>query len=89
MEKCISYLDTPEDELHHVLGFYGDREEIKTILGLKHYFVDIYNEDGMNTFRYVCIENHPHTPPVTSAPILWDFFKKFHRDSASGKVIAE
>ncbi|MCC8098893.1 MAG: hypothetical protein LIO78_02355 [Clostridiales bacterium] len=51
MEKCISYLNTPEDELHHVLGFYGDTEEIREIHGLKHYIVNIYNRDGLNAFR--------------------------------------
>ena len=55
MEKCISYLDKPEDELHHVLGFYGDTEEIREIHGLKHYIVNIFNESGLNAFRYVCL----------------------------------
>lgn len=89
METCISYLDKPEDELHHVLGFYGDREEIKTIKGLKHYCIDIWNRDGLNVFRYVALENHPHTVPATAAEMLWDFFKQFKRDSATGKIIQE
>lgn len=89
MEKCISFLDTPEDELHHVLGFYGDKEKIETIGGLKYYFADIYNEDGINAFRYVVIENHPHTTPAGSAKLLWDFFKSFRRDRATGRIIAD
>ena len=89
MEKCISYLDKPEDELHHVLGFYGDREEIKTLLGVKHYCIDMWNRDGLNVFRYVVVENHPHQVPMTAANLLWDFFKQFKRDHATGKIIAD
>lgn len=89
MDKCLAYLDTPEDELHHVLGFYGDKEEIHTELGLKHYQLDLWNTDGINAFRYVAIENHPHTPPITSAKYMWDFFKQFRRDTATGKIKQE
>lgn len=89
MEKCLSYLDKPEDELHHVLGFYGDTEEICEIHGLKHYFVNIFNKDGLNAFRYVVLENYPHVPPPAGAPILWDFFKQFRRDQATGKIICD
>ncbi len=89
IEKCLSYLDHPEDELHHVLGFYGDREEIRTIYGLKHYCVDIMNADGINAFRYIVLENHPHQIPVTAGEFVWDFFKRFRRSKLSGKIVEE
>lgn len=89
MERCISYLNKEEDELHHVLGFYADREEICEIHGLKHYFADIFNKDGIDAFRYVVIENYPHVVPPAGAPILWDFFRQFRRDQATGKIVCD
>lgn len=88
-EKCISYLNTPEDELHHVVGFYGDKEEIAEYFGYKHYIVDIWNKDKINAFRYVVVENSPHWPPVMMARLVWDFFKQFRRDSLTGKIVAD
>jgi hypothetical protein len=86
IDRCLSYLEAEDDELHHALGFYGDTEEIKIYHGLKHYTVNIWNHSKINAFRYVVIENHPHITPVTMAPLVWDFFKKFRRDSVTGKI---
>ncbi len=88
-EKCISYLNTPEDELHHILGFYGDSEEIVKFFDSKHYVINIWNRDGINAFRYVAVENGPHWPPVMMAKLMWDFFKQFRRDSLTGKIVEE
>ncbi len=89
MEKCISYLDAPADDLHHVLGFYGDRELTETKLGLRHWTVDIFNSDGIDAFRYTVVENHPHAVPCHSAEMLWPFFKQFRRDTATGRIVAD
>ena len=88
METCISYLEKPEDELHHVLGFYGDTEEIREICGLKHYIVNIYNKNGLGVFRYICLDNYPHFVPPAGGPLLWEFFKQFKRDKATGRIVA-
>lgn len=85
-QKCISYLDHPEDELHHAVGFYGDEEHTETHFGYRHYVVNINNKDGINTFRYVVVENSPHSWPITTAELLWDFFRQFRRDTESGKI---
>jgi hypothetical protein len=89
MAKCISYLKKPEDELHHVTGFYGDKEEIIRYFGYRHYIINIWNKDGVNAFRYVVVENHPHWPPLMMARLMWDFFKQFRRDSLTGKIVEE
>jgi pimeloyl-ACP methyl ester carboxylesterase len=86
---CIGYGDTPEDELHHVLGIYGDREEIQLHYGYKHYVVDIWNESGIHAFRYVSVENTPHWPYLMMAEMAWDFFRQFRRDSQTGKIVEE
>lgn len=86
---CISYLNTPEDELHHVLGFYGDKEEIAWHYGYKYYTLNIWNRDNLNAFRYVAVENNPHWPPVLMAELLWDFFRQFRRDSGTGRIVEE
>ncbi|MGL5436770.1 MAG: hypothetical protein ACRDBO_15415 [Lachnospiraceae bacterium] len=88
-ERCIAYLNTPEDELHHILGFYGDAEKIESYYGYKHYISDIWNADGINAFRYVAVENSPHWVPVMTGPLVWDFFRQFRRDRQTGKIITE
>lgn len=88
-EVCLSYLRTPEDELHHMLGFYGDREWIERYYGYKHYMVDIDNRDGVLAFRYVAVENSPHWIPVMMGQLVWNFFKQFRRDSKTGKIVME
>lgn len=86
---CLGYENTPEDELHHILGFYGDKEEIQMYYGYKHYTVDIFNKDGMNAFRYVAVENSPHWPPVMLGELVWAFFRQFRRDTATGKIVVD
>jgi len=86
---CISYLDHPEDEFHHLLGFYGDEEKVLKFYGYKHYMANIWNRDGVNAFRYVVIENSPHMIPITTAVLVWDFFKQFRRDQYTGKLIVD
>lgn len=88
-DKCIAYLDTPEDELHHALGFYGDKEEIQIFHGYKHFTIDINNCDGINAFRYVAVENSPHWPPVMMGELVWNFFKQFRRDAVTGKIVVD
>ena len=88
-ETCIGYRDTPEDELHHVVGCYGDRERIEELYGVKHYMIDIFNRDGIDAFRYIVVANTNHWPPVTTGELIWDFFKQFRRDSATGKIVAD
>lgn len=86
MGQCISYLNSPEDEFHHLLGFYGDREHVELHWGYRHYIADIHNREGLEVFRYVVVENSPHWPPVMMGQMAWDFFKRFRRDQVTGKL---
>lgn len=86
-ERCLSFANTSEDELHHVLGIYGDRESINYYFGYKHYTVDIFNHDGLNAFRYVSVENCPHWPYLMMGELAWEFFSQFRRDSHSGRIV--
>lgn len=85
-EKCISYLNSTNDELHKNIGFYGDREQTMNFYGYNHWRVDIDNKDGLNAFRYVVVENSGHHWPVMAAKLGWDFMKQFKRNSQSGKI---
>ncbi len=89
VDKCLSYSEATNDELHHVLGFYGDREEIVTHFGYKHYIINIDNADGINAFRYVAVENSPHVPGVMLGELVWGFFKQFRRDYTTKKIVQE
>lgn len=88
-ERCRSFQDTPEDELHHVLGIYGDRERTEVHYGYKHYTVDMWNRDGIHAFRYVSVENCPHWPYLMMGELAWNFFKQFWRDSATGRIVED
>lgn len=86
---CIGYLQDEKDELHHVVGFYGDKEEIQLHYGYKHYIVDIWNRDRIHAFRYVVVENSPHAWPVMAAEMTWEYFRQFRRDVVSGKIVMD
>lgn len=86
---CIGYLHKEQDELHHAVGFYGDKEETQIHYGYKHYVVDIKNQEGMDAFRYVVVENSPHAWPLMTAYMTWDFFRNFRRDTATGKIVVD
>ena len=88
-EKCLGYLLQPEDTLHHTIGIYGDREEIRTYYGYRHYVVDIDNADGIHAFRYITVENSPHWPYVMMGELAWEFFRKFRRDTKTGKIVQD
>ncbi len=87
--KCLSYASTPEDEFHYVMGFYADEEKIEYYCGHKHYVANIYNEEGLNTFRYIVWDNGVHTFPVSMGELIWSYFKQFRRDSATGKIVSD
>lgn len=88
-ERCLDYARTPEDELHHAVGFYGDDERIALLLGVKHYMVDIFNREGIDAFRYIVVDNTNHWPPVNLGALIWDFFRRFRRDSGTGNIIED
>lgn len=86
---CIGYAEHPEDEYHYLMGFYGDKEEVKEFYGWKHYFADCYDGEGRNTFRVVAVENFGHWQSLMMARLCWDFFQQFRRDPETGKLYQE
>lgn len=87
--RCIGYLENADSELHRIVGFYGDREREERILGVSHWIVDIDDEDGLNAFRYVVVENAPHAWPVTAGQLGWDFMKMYRRDTRTGRIVVD
>ena len=88
-ETCIAYQQTPEDELHHVLGFYGDREEVREYYGIQHFICDKKRKDGMLAYRCVGVDNSPHWPLLTMAELSWGFFRNYRRDLDSGRIVED
>ncbi len=86
---CLGYRNTPDDVLHHKLGFYGDEETIKMIGGVPHYIADIKNSDGILAFRYCGIDNFPHWPSPYLAELTWDFLRRYRRDSKTGRIVED
>lgn len=88
LDRCLSFADHPEDVFHHKLGIYGDQEWEEVYFGCKHYFLNSFNKDGLNTFRMVVVDNFPHWQSVKMAQLCWDFFRQFRRDVQTGKLIS-
>ena len=85
--RCIAYLDTPDDELHHVNGVYADREEIRTIGGLKHYISGFTCREGWESYVWITVENTEHWPQVTLGELAWEYLKQFRRDPVTKKIV--
>lgn len=88
-KTCIGFRQTPEDELHYVLGFYGDAEEIREYYGIRHYICDKRNAQGMTAYRYVGVDNSPHWPPLLLAELSWEFLRNYRRDHITGRVVID
>ena len=86
-DRCLAFAGQPEDEFHHLLGIYGDREAVTEYFGWKHYVLNSFNAAGINTFRMVVVENFPHWQSVMMARLCWDFFRQFHRDPETGELV--
>lgn len=86
-QRCLAFAEHPEDAFHHLLGIYGDREAVQEYHGCKHYFLNDFNREGVNTFRMVVVENFPHWQSVEMARLCWEFFRQFCRDMETGKLI--
>lgn len=89
VDRCLAFRETPDDELHHKLGFYGDEEEIRLHGGVKLFISTVKNTDGIPAYRYVGVDNYPHWPPHILADLCWEFLKQFRRDSTTGKIIVD
>lgn len=87
IERCLAYAQHPEDSFHHLLGICGDREAIICLHGWKHYVLNSFNPENINTFRMVVVENFPHWQSVMMAQLCWDFFRQFRRDPETRELI--
>lgn len=87
--QCIAYQNDTGNEVRHVLGFCGNREEVREYGGVKHYLSDTCRADGMLAYRYIGVDNSPHWPPVMMAELSWEFFRQFRRDTATGKIVVD
>lgn len=88
-DRCLDYHNHPEDRFHYVMGFYGDREETRSIGGVDHYIADVDNAEGICAYRYIGVDNFPHWPPLMMAEHCWEFLRNYRRDSKTGKVVCD
>ncbi len=86
-EKCIGYLQLPDEDLHKRVGIYGDYEAIEVHYGYKHYTVGVSNKAGVEVYRAVVVENSPHWPQIAMGRLAWDFLKRFSRNADTGELV--
>lgn len=89
VERCMDFAHQPDDSTHHLFGIYGEKEHIEEHMGAKHHVLNYTNSDGINAMRYIAVENAPHSTTPMLPRLMWDFFKKFRRDSVTGQIIEE
>ena len=89
LARCMSFAVHPEDRIHHLFGAYGEEEHVEEHYCVKHYVMNYFNDEGINAMRFIAIENAPHNPTPALPRLLWDYFKKFRRDSKTGKIVQE
>lgn len=87
VEKCLSFRQLHQDELHYITGIYGDAEEIQYHYGYRHYCVGISDERNREVFRYIVVQNSPHWPQLAMGELGWKFLKKYRRNTKTGELI--
>lgn len=87
VEKCLSYAGQEGDDLHRLIGIYGDYEAVEQYYGYRHYTVGVNNRAGYEVYRIVAVENSPHWPQLTIGEQGWKFLSQFRRDSRTGALV--
>ena len=87
ISRCLAYAGHPENGSYSIFGVYGDLEYAKILMGVKHYFLDYFSRDHRLSVRLVGIENALHNPTPMLPELTWNFYKRFRRDSVTGKII--
>ncbi|NLL91874.1 MAG: hypothetical protein GX222_05575 [Ruminococcaceae bacterium] len=86
LQECIACRGS-DNEVERNLGFPCDETEIKTVLGVRHFVGDFFNDEGENTLRFISVEGQPHWPIATMPELVWDFMKRFRRDPVTKELI--
>ena len=89
IDKCLSFKSLHEDDIHRILGFYGDYEKIEYHYGYRHYVIGINDENNHQLFKFAVVSNSPHWPQLAIGEMGWDFLRHFSRDLYSGELIYE
>lgn len=71
------------------IGVFFDSTEQRNIYGVEHYIGDLMNSSGHPIIRYIGIENLPHEPSPSSPALLWEFLRRFRRNTETGELIIE
>lgn len=87
IDKCLSFKTLHEDDIHRILGFYGDYEETEYHYGYRHYVIGINDDKYHEMFKFVLVSNSPHWPQLAIGEMGWNFFKHYSRDLSSGELI--
>lgn len=87
VDTCISYLSIHDDELHRIVGIYGDYEAVEYHYGYRHYTVGVNDRAGHELYRFVTVQNSPHWPPLATGELGWAFMKRFARNTETGELI--
>ena len=77
------------NKLFKLFGACGEAEDAEEHYGVKHDVMNCFNDDGINAMRFIAIENAPHNPTPALPRLVRNYFKKFRRDSKTGKLIQE
>lgn len=78
----------PEDfnDIEKLAGIAFDRTETRNLSGRNYYVGDFINPDGDCRFRFISVENLPHTPPIHYAELVWEILGQYRKNLVTGKL---
>lgn len=88
VNTCLGFRSLHQDEVRRVCGVYGDYEAVEYHYGYRHYTVGIDDRSGVEMYRFVCVQNSPHWPPLATGELGWSFLRRFRRGE-DGMLISE
>lgn len=78
----------PEDfnDIENLTGIAFDRTETRNLSGRNYYIGDFINSEDDCRFRFIAVEDLPHTPPIHFAELAWEIIGKYRRNLVTGKL---
>lgn len=85
-EENRAYVEAQGTPAEKRIGMRAQRSKVFEWAGKKHYCLDYTDAEGIDSVRYVFIEDMPHYEPVNMLDLAWPFLKRFSRNPEDGSL---
>lgn len=87
VEENRDYVLTRGTPAEKRIGMRAQRSKVWEWAGKKHYCLDYTDAEGIDSVRYIFIEDMPHFEPVDMMDLAWPFLKRFSRNLQDGSLV--